>query len=431
MLGFAFLLPFLTWMEAAGCALLALVFNLFLLPRLGVDLRKRTAAGLEADGRTGIVLYPLSVLGLMLFYPRHMEVVAGAWALLALGDAAAGLAGTALAGPALPWNRAKTWWGFLAFVLAGTAGAYALLRWVNPALDPESAAPIAAAAAVAGALVESLPIALDDNASVPLVCGALMFCLLQMRWAALGWNMPYLPRRLLLALGVNALLVVLALAARTVTRSGAAAGFLLGVAVYLGYGYKSYLILAAFFLMGSAATRLGYAQKAARGVAEKRRGARSWREALANTLAGAFAALMVITTPHPAVFLVALVASFAEAAGDTVSSELGQWLSGRAFLITNFRRVPAGEDGGVTLAGSAAALLACAGVAGLGWGLGLTGGRGAGLAFAAAAAGNLLDSLLGATLERRGLVTNGIVNFAGASFAAGLAVALARCWGAA
>lgn len=425
MLGFAFLLPFLTWVEAAGCAVLALVFNLIVLPRLDVDLRKRTAAGLDADVRTGIVIYPLSVLGLVLFYPHHMEIVAAAWAIMALGDGAAGMAGTTLGGAALPWNPGKTWSGFLAFVGAGTAGAYVLMRWVNPALDPQHVAFLAAATAVAGALVESLPIGLDDNASVPLVSGAFMFCLLLMSPSALAGNLPYLPRRFLLALGVNAGLVVVALMAKTVTRSGAAAGFVLGVAVYMGYGYKSYLMVAAFFVLGSVATRLGYARKAARGVAEKRRGARSWREALANTLAGAFVALLVITTPYEAIFLTALVASFAEAAGDTVSSEIGQWLSDRAFLITNFRPVPAGEDGGVTLPGSVAALLACAGVVGLGWGLGLTRGRHALVAFAAATAGNLLDSLLGATLERRGLVTNGIVNFAGTSFAAGLAVALA------
>lgn len=430
MLGFAFLLPFLSWSEAAGCALLALIFNLYVLPHLGVDLRKRTAAGFDADVHTGILIYPLSVLALILFYPRHMEIAAGAWAIMALGDGAAGLVGASLAGPPLPWNRAKTWSGFLAFVVAGTAGAYALMRWVQPALAPERVVLVAAAAAVAGALVESLPIGLDDNVSVPLVCGALIFCLLQVRGWALAGNLPFLPRRLLVALGVNALLVVLALAAGTVNRSGAAAGFLLGVAVYLGYGYKSYLIVVAFFVLGSAATRLGYARKAARGVAEKRRGARSWREALANALAGAFLALMVITTPYPATFLVALVASFAEATGDTVSSEIGQWLSDRAYLITNFRRVAAGENGGVTVPGSLAALVACAGVVTLGWELGLTSGRGAALAFAAAAAGNFLDSLLGATIERRGLVTNAIVNFAGTSFAAGLAFALAWHWGA-
>jgi uncharacterized membrane protein len=40
-------------------------------------------------------------------------------------------------------------------------------------------------------------------------------------------------------------------------------------------------------------------------------------------------------------------------------------------------------------------------------------------------AGNLLDSVQGATIERRGLVTNSIVNFAGSSFAGALALAWA------
>jgi uncharacterized membrane protein len=37
----------------------------------------------------------------------------------------------------------------------------------------------------------------------------------------------------------------------------------------------------------------------------------------------------------------------------------------------------------------------------------------------------LFDSLLGATVERRGLVTNSVVNFFGTSFAGALALILA------
>jgi uncharacterized protein (TIGR00297 family) len=185
----------------------------------------------------------------------------------------------------------------------------------------------------------------------------------------------------------------------------------------------------AFFVIGSVATRFGYARKAARGVAERRGGARSWREALANSLAGAFFALLVITTYHPYAFLMALVAAFAEATGDTVSSEIGQYLSDRSYLITTFRPVPAGEDGGITIGGTLAGALASALVVALAFRLGLCGKGGALIALGAAVAGNLIDSLLGATLERRGLVTNGIVNFAGTSFAGGLALAIALCIG--
>lgn len=440
MLIFAFLLPLLTWLQAAGCAVLALLFNLFILPRLQVDLSKQPAvagADLPPSGDagvqvrpyppgtwTGIVLYPVSVLLLILLYRNHLHIAAAAWAIMALGDGMASVVGESLCGPALPWNREKTWSGFAGFIVAGTLGAFALTRWVNPALSADKVVMVSLSAALVGALVESAPIHLDDNISVPLVSGAFLFCAYLVESAALASNLPYLGRRILLALVINAAFALLALALKTVSRSGAAVGFVLGTAVYLGYGYKSFLILLSFFLLGSMATRLGYAAKAARGIAERRKGARSWREALANTLAGAFFALLVITTHQEAAFLVALVAAFSEAAGDTVSSEIGQWLSPRAYLITTFRPVPAGENGGVSLAGSVAGLVASALVIGLGFGLGLCGKGGAAIALGAAIVGNLLDSVLGATLERRGLVTNGIVNFAGTTFAGGLALAL-------
>lgn len=425
MLIFAFLLPYLTWTQAVGCALLALLFNLVVLPQLEADLRKSPASPPDTGIWTGIVIYPLSVLGLVLLYRHDMQVVGATWAIMALGDGMANVVGSALRGPALPWNREKTWSGFVGFLLAGTAGAYVLTRWVAPAVAPDFALAVCAAAALVGALAESAPIRLDDNASVPLVAGAFLFCVHFVERSALDSNLPYLGRRIVLAVAINLALAVLAFGLKMVTPSGAISGFLLGVAVYLGYGYKSFLLMFIFVLMGFTATRLGYARKAARGVAEKRGGARSWREALANSLAGAFFSILVITTHHESAFLMALIAAFAEAAGDTVSSEIGQWISSRAYLISTFRPVPAGENGGVSVGGSIAGLLASALVVALGYGLGLCGKGGAAIALTGAVAGNLLDSLLGATLERRGLVTNGIVNFASTSFAGALALGIA------
>lgn len=428
MLVFAFLLPFLTWVQAAGCAVLALLFNVLILPRLDADLRKRPAAGLDdvsASVWTGIVLYPISVLALILLYRRSMYVVGAVWALMALGDGMASVVGERLRGPAVPWNREKTWSGLLGFMVFGTLGAYILARWVGPSIPVDRVMWVCLATAVVGALVETAPIRLDDNLTVPMVAGAFMFCAFFVERSALDSNLPYLGRRIVLALAVNLAFALLALALKAVDRSGAASGYVLGVAVYLGYGYKSFLLLLAFVVLGTAATRIGFAKKAARGVAEKRGGARNWRQALANSLAGAFFAILVITTHREAAFLMALVAAFAEAAGDTVSSEVGQWASERAYLITTFKPVPAGVDGGISLPGTAAGWLASTLVVGLGYALGLVGTGAALAALAAAIAGGCLDSLLGATLERRGLVTNGVVNFAGTSFAGGVALSLA------
>jgi uncharacterized protein (TIGR00297 family) len=441
MLIFAFLLPYLTWTQAAGCALLALFFNVAVLPHLGTDMQKSPAGEPGAGVWTGIIIYPISVLALILLYRHDLHIVGACWAIMALGDGTASVVGGALRGPALPWNREKTWSGLLGFIVAGTTGAYVLTRWITlgaalraapdvaPALAhniaPDMALRICAATALVGAIVESLPIRLDDNATVPLISGAFMYCLYFVERSALDSNLPYLGRRIMLAAAVNLALAVLAFSLKMVNRSGAVCGFVLGVAVYLGWGYKSFLLMFAFFLIGSIATRFGYARKAARGVAEKRGGARSWREAVANSLAGAFFSLLIITTHHEGAFLLALIAAFAEATGDTVSSEIGQYISNRAYLITTFQPVPAGEDGGITVGGTAAGALASALVVALAFGMGLCGKGCALVALAAAVAGNLLDSVLGATLERRGLVTNGIVNFAGTSFAGALALAIA------
>ena len=426
MLLFALLLPFLNWVEAAGAALVALAFNLFVLPRLQLDLGKQ--AGGEAVTRpvhwTGIVAYPVSVLVLILLYGRRMEVVGAVWAIMALGDGFASVAGERLRGPAVPWNRGKTWSGFAAFIAAGTLGSFALARWISPTLPELKVLLVCAATATVGAVVETLPIGLDDNISVPLVCGGFMYCAVLMQWSALESNMPYLGVRVLLAIGINAVFALAALAIRAVNRSGALMGFLMGAIIYMGYGYKSFLVLLAFFVIGSAATRLGYARKAARGVAEGRRGARSWVEATANTLAAAFFSVLVITTHYEAAFLVAMLAALAEAAGDTISSEIGQWLSGRAYMITTLKPVPAGQDGGVSLAGTLAGMGASVVIIGVGYALGLCRPGTAIVAFIAAGAGNLVDSYLGATIERRGLVGNGIVNFAGTSFAGGLALGI-------
>ncbi|MGH9353251.1 MAG: DUF92 domain-containing protein, partial [Terriglobia bacterium] len=200
-------------------------------------------------------------------------------------------------------------------------------------------------------------------------------------------------------------------------------------AVYMGFGYKSFLILLSFFALGTVATRLGYARKLERGVAERRRGARTWREAVGNILPAAFFSVLVITTPYQWAFLMALVASLAEAAGDTVASETGKWASGRAYLITTLEPVKAGEDGGISVVGTAAGFGASALVVLLGCALGLCWGWNAVIVLIAAFAGNLADSLIGATLERRGLVTNSVVNFMGASLAGALALAAALHWG--
>lgn len=59
-------------------------------------------------------------------------------------------------------------------------------------------------------------------------------------------------------------------------------------------------------------------------------------------------------------FLIAAVASIATATADTWATELGSNIKSSTFLITNFDRVSAGTDGGISFKGSIAALFGSA-----------------------------------------------------------------------
>jgi len=222
---------------------------------------------------------------------------------------------------------------------------------------------------------------------------------------------------------------VLARTLRGVNTSGALAGAAVCFLLYASAGARAFIVLVAVFVLTWAATRIGYRRKQVLGTAERREG-RSASQILANLSVATVCAVLYRTYsaagPRRALFLLAMASALGEAAADTVSSELGQTLSAKARLITSWEVVPAGMDGGVSLAGTLAGLAAatvisavCA-VTGL-----LTLPQGA-LAVLAAMIGVVADSFLGAGLERRGMLTNDTVNLLGTLTAAGVAWLLGK-----
>ena len=361
---------------------------------------------------------------------RRLEIAAAAWGILAFGDGLATIFGMAWGRRKLPWNPHKSWIGSVAYVVFGGLAAALLLLWTAPerGYDPAFAVAIGVAAALLAAGLESLPQGLDDNIGVPMVAALFLFGLVltQGRWAGF-LGAPALTR-LLIGLAINIALAAAALAARTVDRSGAIAGLILGTAIYVFLDWRGYLLLAAFFVIGSACTRFGYAQKAAARIAQEKGGKRSARHALANAGVATGCALFAALTPEAALYAVAFAGAFATAAADTASSEIGQVLGRRTFLITTLRPVPRGTEGAVSLEGTLAGILAAAVVAGLGAALGLFGWAAAAVVVAGAFVGTTFESVVGAALEKRALLDNEALNFLN-TLVGGLAAAGLAWWG--
>jgi len=232
-----------------------------------------------------------------------------------------------------------------------------------------------------------------------------------------GWTSS--PERLAIAAAVTIGFAMLARALRGVDRSGMVAGGATCFLLFAGAGPSGFAVLATLFLLTWISTRFGYRRKQDLGVAERRDGRNAW-QVLANLGVAALGSLAFAVSGNRA-WLVVVTAALAEASIDTVASEVGQTRSQTARLFTTWKQVPAGTDGGITVSGTIAGATAGVAIAIVGaWG-GIIPRTQLWIPVAAGLVGMLTDSVLGATLQRRGRMNNETVNLVGTLVAAALA----------
>ncbi len=348
----ALTLLWLPWRVVAGVAVIAVIGNWLLLHRLF----GRSVARHERGYDAGIVIYPAAVALLIIIFNWHLEIAAVAWVILAFGDGSATLIGRAMPIAPLPWNREKSLGGMLAFIFVGgiAAGITALLFHAPPLIA-------VAIATIITAIAETLPLGLNDNITVPAVAGGVLAALAippLMVWETyppVAW--PWLI--------VNTVLAIVGYAIRGVDLSGAVMGWVLGCIVIVGGGPPMYSALLAFFVIGTACTKLGYARKLKAGLAQEKGGRRGAGHAIANVGVATLCAIAC----WRGLGLVPLfmgITALATASADTVGSEIGQLIGRRAFLPLTFRRVERGTEGAISIEGTLTGALAGFLVAALG-----------------------------------------------------------------
>jgi len=464
---FALMLRWLTPWQAAFMAVAALILNAFFLHRItGGRLLRSEERGSRFS--RGVVLYPAILLLTFIVFRSRLELAAGIWALLAVGDGMAALSGLALRGPRLAWNPKKSWSGLVAFVVFGTAASAWVIRWVQQAgtwtvggsvlsgglltlgesdasgrigdafllggvVGDAGATGVSGSlsflvigclvATTAAALVESLDTKADDNILVPVVGGAVLWVatlvdpeLLVRAGVAGAW-----PAVLLTGLVITVPVTFIAYVARAVDRSGATVGVLLATVLYAYAGWPGLVMLGGLMVVGTGVTQLAYTRKEVLGVAEGRGGRRGIGSVVANAGAGVAFAILAVVTPYSEAFTIAMVAAFATALFDTTATELGQAFARRQVLITTWRAVPEGTTGGVSVLGTLSGVGGATVLAALGWAMGLISGAAVLAVVLGAFFGSTLESFLGATMGKGSRSDHHLRNLANTVAGAGMA----------
>ena len=207
--------------------------------------------------------------------------------------------------------------------------------------------------------------------------------------------------RIVSAIVVSLAISLLARRAGSLTDGGVAAATIIGVLALIA-GWSWGVLLVAYFVSSSALSRFGEGDKRTlnASIVEKG-GARDTMQVLANGGVFALAALLATIEPVHALRWQALGAgALATSASDTWATEIGTLLGGVPHSIVSWRPIPRGMSGGVTLAGTLAAVGGAAFVAlvtfASRWPV-----RVAIAALIGGFIGSTLDSLLGGTLQTR------------------------------
>lgn len=169
-------------------------------------------------------------------------------------------------------------------------------------------------------------------------------------------NAPGYPLNLLLGFLLALMIALAARRARTLSRSGALAAMGLGTCIFGLGGLGWAILLMAFFISSSALSHLFKNRKQALDEKYSKGSERDAAQVLANGgIAGLFA-IMNAFFPDAAWPWIGCTAALAAANADTWATELGVLNPSPPVLITSGKPVEKGTSGGISVAGSLAAL---------------------------------------------------------------------------
>lgn len=215
-----------------------------------------------------------------------------------------------------------------------------------------------------------------------------------------------------IAVILSAILSILTYKFKSITADGAVASFIVGSLVGVFGSIEAFALMTIFSIASFVATFKGLEEKKAKGLQEGNRGERTWKNIAGVGLAPCLVVILNnLVVLDPDMFVVMFISTLTVAGADTIASEIGI-KDPKVYLITTLKRVEPGTNGGISLFGTFISTLASLLIAILGWGM-ITHELDVLLLvpFIAGVFGNLMDSVLGATLENKGYISKYTNNF--------------------
>ena len=195
---------------------------------------------------------------------------------------------------------------------------------------------------------------------------------------------------------------------KTADLSGLFSAALVGIILIVFADARWFMVMLAFFILGSISTRYKYEYKKKIGIEQGQGGARGYRNVFANGIVAAAAAVLYGVFVRPE-FIVLYIGCVATAAADTMASEIGV-TGGTPYMITTLKKVPIGTNGGVTMTGEMVALAGGFLVCIVALFLAIITPWMVVICTIAGFVGTNIDSVIGATLENKGYVGNAGTN---------------------
>ena len=170
--------------------------------------------------------------------------------------------------------------------------------------------------------------------------------------------MNLLSNDFLLGFLINFILISLFFRVPLMTKGGWISAGVLGSILWGCFSWQGWSSVVIYLLLGSLVTKIGYKFKNEKGIAEKRGGKRGPENVWGSAATGLFFAIMVkLNFTNLVFYKIGFAASFAAKLADTFGSEIGKRFGKNTYLITSFRKVERGTEGGISLEGTAASAL--------------------------------------------------------------------------